>query len=353
MDLSALPVIGEYLAANPYLHAIAIFVFFFAASFLMVFAGEKLLLRLTSKTKTDIDDLLIKRTNKPIAVLLMLFGLRFAVDIFKVSSEIAAAIDRIFFVMIVFGVAYILMVVIDVFIDNWSRKWAEKTESKMDDYIITMLHRLFRILVIAFAFIYILNSWGVEITPILAGLGVAGIAVAFAMQSSLSNIFSGIFMIVDKTVKVGDVIELDKETTGTVVDVGLRSTRIRSWNNEIMTIPNSKVADAKVLNFAQPDPTVRVVIPFSVAYGSKIGKVKSIVLKEIKQINGALKEPEPMVMFTEMGQSSLNFNAYFWVEHFTMKFAAKDEANTRIYNALNKARITIPYPQMDVHIKRR
>ena len=102
-----------------------------------------------------------------------------------------------------------------------------------------------------------------------------------------------------------------------------------------------------------PDPITRVVVPFSVAYGSDIEKVKKIVMKEIVEVKNYVEEPEPAVRFIEMGDSALIFKAYFYVNTFDIRLSSLDEANTRIYNALNKAKIEIPFPQMDVHLKKR
>lgn len=158
-------------------------------------------------------------------------------------------------------------------------------------------------------------------------------------------------MILDKSIKVGDLIYLDADTRGKVLAIGLRSTRILTFDNELIIVPNSKVADSKIQNIAEPDPKARVVIPFSVEYGSDVNKVKKIVLAEIKKVEHFIAEPEPIVRFIEMGQSSLNFKAYFYVDSFEFRWAAIDESNTRIYNLLNKAGIGIPFPQMDVHLK--
>ena len=133
----------------------------------------------------------------------------------------------------------------------------------------------------------------------------------------------------------------------------IRSTKIRTFDNQIITLPNGKLAADKIENYVQPDPTARVVVPFSVAYGSNIEKVKKIVLKEVSKVDGFKKDPEPFVLFLEMADSALNLKAYFWVKSYKKRYGALDEANTRIYNVLNKNKISIPFPQMDVHLKKK
>lgn len=159
-------------------------------------------------------------------------------------------------------------------------------------------------------------------------------------------------MILDKSVRTGDLVYLDSNAKGTVEKIGLRSTKIRTFDNELIIVPNNKLAESQIQNVALPEPKSRVVIPFSVAYGSNVEKVKKIVMTEIKSIKNIVKDPEPMVRFLEMGDSSLNFKAYFYVDSYENRFSSIDEANTKIYNALNKNKISIPFPQLDVNLKK-
>ena len=198
-----------------------------------------------------------------------------------------------------------------------------------------------------------MDFWGIQIGPLLAGLGIAGLAVALALQPTLANIFSGIAMILDKTIRIGDLIYLENNTRGKVVKIGLRSTKLRTADNELIIVPNSDLANSKIQNVALPEPKSRAVIPFGVAYGSDIEKVKKIVLKEIKSVKHFVNEPEPNVVFLKMGDSALSFEAYFHVDSFENRLYAIDEANTKIYNALRKSNIEIPFPQMDVHLKKK
>ena len=145
---------------------------------------------------------------------------------------------------------------------------------------------------------------------------------------------------------------MENNVKGKIEKIGLRSTKIRTFDNEWIIIPNTKLAESQIQNVALPEPKSRVVIPFGVAYGTNIEKVKKIVMKEIKSIKNAVDNPEPSIRFDEMGNSSLNFKAYFHVSSFEHRWESIDEANTKIYNALNKAGIEIPFPQMDVHLKK-
>ena len=339
--------------SNKYLQALIVLVLFYIGAKLIIFISRNILLRVAHKTKTEVDDLIIRKINRPLSLIVLLIGIRISAIILQLSDKIEKIIHEIDVSLIIIIITYIIIVVIDILIDNWGKRWAERKKSKVDNQLINIIHRFSKIILFIIAFLFILDSLGIKIGPLLASLGIAGIAVAFALQNTLSNIFGGISLIIDKTIKVGDIIELDKETKGTVLDIGLRSTKIKTFNNEVIIVPNGQLASSKIQNYVPPDPSVRVVIPFSVTYGSDIQKAKKVVLNEIKKIDGFIDSPEPLVMFLEMGASSLNFKAYFYVDSYTKRFAAQDKANTLIYNALNKNKINIPFPQMDVHLKKK
>ena len=123
------------------------------------------------------------------------------------------------------------------------KKVTSRTKSEVDDSLISLFHSALRIALVIVAFLYILSLWGVEITPLLAGLGIAGLAVALALQPILSNVFSGAAVVLDHTVKVGDLIYLDAGTRGKIEKIGLRSTRVRNFDNELLIIPNTKLSE--------------------------------------------------------------------------------------------------------------
>ncbi|MBW2982197.1 mechanosensitive ion channel family protein [Candidatus Woesearchaeota archaeon] len=333
--------------------AFVIFALFFIVSKVFLYISQKFILKLTRKTKTMVDEYIVERTSKPFSLILILIGLRLAIFPLGLSEKLTRIANLTVSSFIAVIVTYIIILVVAILLDNWGKQWAERTKSAIDNQLLDLLHRFSKIIFSVLAFLFILDMWGVQIGALLASLGIAGIAVAFALQTTLGNIFGGISLIIDKTMKVGDIIEVDADTMGYVKEIGLRSTKIRTFNNQMITVPNGKLASSRIQNFVHKDPSARVVIQFGVAYGSDIDKVKKIVLKEIKQIKVLKKDQEPLVRFIEMADSALLFKAYFWVESYKDRIPATDEVNERIYKALNKNKINIPYPQMDVHIKKR
>jgi MscS family membrane protein len=342
----------ELVIGNPYLKALAILVVFFILSKIVYLIFEKVLLRLAKKTKTEIDDLIVEKIRNPINFILLLIGVRLALVPLEFTTGYISTIEKLIYTIIILLVTLMVARIFSVLIDSWGTKFTKITKSDLDDQLLGLTHKFSKIVVFIVGILVIFDYWGIAIGPFLASLGIAGLAIAFALQNTLANVFGGISLIIDKTIRIGDVIEVDG-TTGTVIDIGMRSTRIKSFDGNSVIIPNGKLVDSKVQNRVQPNRKERAVISFGVEYGVNIKRVKKIVLKEINKIEGVLDDPEPSVKFIEMGDSALIFKAYFWMKSYSETFTAKDKANELIYNALNKAKINIPYPQMDVHLKKR
>src|SRR3989344_8731976 len=279
------------ITTNKYLHSVIILVIFYALSQIVVIVSQKIILRITKRTKTIIDDLIVAKINKPISLILLLMGLRLAIIPHQIRADILDIAEHIISTLVIAVVTYIIIEIFDILIINWGRKFASKTESKVDDEVVLLFQKFSRIVLSFIGLIFILDVWGVKVGPLLASLGIAGLAVAFALQSTLGNIFGGISLIIDKSITVDDFIKLDDGTQGFVTDIGLRSTKVKSIDGDLIILPNGKLADSKIYNYHKPMPTTRVTVEFGVKYGSDIEKVKKIALSEITNLSNALKNP--------------------------------------------------------------
>ncbi|MDA3837217.1 MAG: mechanosensitive ion channel family protein [Nanoarchaeota archaeon] len=340
------------LTTNQYMVALIYLLVFFIIIKLGVFIVEKIILKLTMKSKTDLDDLIIEKSAKPVTVIALLFGIKIALGQLPWKEELVKIFNTSMDTLIGLFILVLFYRIFSISSTRIIKKVARKTKTSQNEALLQLVKSTLQVVLVLVGILYILKVWGIEIGPLLTGIGIGGLAIAFAMQSSLANIFGGVSIILDKSVQVGDLVKLEGGVTGKILNIGLRSTKVKTFDNEMIIVPNSKLADSNIQNIAQPEPKSRVVIPFGVAYGSNIEKVKKIVMKEIPTITGFTNDPEPTVKFLEMGNSSLSFKAFFFVESFEQRFGAIDEANTKIYNALNKAKIEIPFPQMDVHVKK-
>lgn len=336
---------------NKYAYALTVLIAFYLGTRILIYILEAYVKKLFEKTKTDIDDKIFNAVDKSISWILLLIGLKISIGIVLTNTYLKYSQKGIN-TLIIIALTAMVVKIVSILIKGWSKTLSKKSKSAMNTQLVRMTDKFAKIIIYVLALLFILQSWNIQIGPLIASLGIAGLAVAFALQNSLGNIFGGISMVMDKTAKAHDVIELENGIMGEIEDVGLRSTKIRTFDNELIIIPNGKLSESQIKNYVLPDLSARVVVPFGVAYGTDIKKVKQIILKEIKKIKDLMKEKKPMVRFLEMADSSLNFKAYFWVNNYSNKWAALDQANTLIYEALNKNNIEIPFPQRDVHMKK-
>jgi len=324
---------------------------FLVAAIAMVFIKITIAL-IARRTKSEMDDELLHHAQTPIFRLIVLGALLISVQLLELEGGVLDITTNIILSLIYLTFMFYLLKAAGIFYEYGFGKIAEKTKSTIDDEILPIAKRTTSAVIWIFGIILILGVWGVDVGPFLAGLGIAGLAISFAVQDSLSNIFGGISIIMDRVYKVGDRIQLDSGEMGEVIDVGLRSTRVRTFDNEVLIIPNGVLAKAKVKNYVQPDTSLRVVVKFGVEYGTKPEKVKKVLEPELKKIKGISKSPAPVVEFTDMGESSLNCIAKFWVPNYADAYDKKLEATDIIYRELNKAKIGIPFPTRTVYMKK-
>jgi small-conductance mechanosensitive channel len=345
--------LSAYLS-NEYLLALALLVIFYVISQIFVLIVKHFIAGLVEKTKTDVDDKILQETKGPISLILLLLGALVALIPLTIPENIANLLSKSIVTTIIIVVTLTLIKIVNILIDGLGSVWAKRTKSTIDDALLPLAHKTSKVVVGLIGLLIILKKWDIDITGILAGVGVAGLAIGFAIKDSLANIFGGASMILDRAVKVGDVVELeDGATSGTVVDVGLRSTRIKTWDNELLIIPNGQFANSRIKNMKLPNLKARATIQFGVAYGAGHERVKRTVLKALEKVDGVLGNPEPFVRFIDMADSALLFKLYFWVENVGDRVAVREKALCTIYDALNHARINIPFPQMDVHLYRK
>jgi len=308
--------------------------------------------KLAESTKTEIDDIIIKRWNWPINFLIFIASLSLAVKEITFTESISKTIDHIIATAMTLIFAYLVYVLIDITFIRVGKKITLKTETPIDDTLLHIAHTSLKAAFVVIAILYTLSTWGVEISPLLASLGIAGIAVALALQQTLSNVFAGISLIMDRTIRVGDIVKLETGEMGEIYSISLRSVRIKTFDNEMIIIPNSILANAKIQNLLLPDPTIRVNVDFSVEYGVDPEYVKRIVLEELSSMQIIDKTKEIRILFLEMGESSLKFRAMFWVDHINKRWPAHQEAITKIYRRLYKEGIGIPFPQRTVWLRK-
>ena len=186
----------------------------------------------------------------------------------------------------------------------------------------------------------------VDLTPILGGAFAIGIG--FGSQTIISNFISGLILLVERPIKVSDMIEVDG-TLGRVESIGLRSTRVRTFDNIHIVLPNSSFLEKNVINWNLRDDVVRGHVAVGVAYGSDVDRVHEVLMEAAQSVDFVVHDPAPRIRFVEMGDSALIFRVQSWVDEPANRGICIDGLNTAIYKALGRANIQIPFPQRVVH----
>lgn len=312
---------------------------------------------MAKETETYWDDIIITAIGTPMQVIIIMLGFFFGITKFDILPESSRWLldpryELAFFILIS---AWIISTFLYSIIRIYGRAYAERSETDMDDRLIELLELVIRYVIWFAAIMAIFKVFNIDITPFLAGAGIAGIAVALAAQDLISNFFGGAIITVDKPFKVGDRVKVD-DFYGDVVSVGTRSTRIRTLDYQIVTLPNNKITTNVIINYSEPDEKLRIVIPVSVAYGTDPLKVKKILLEiaddTIRNSEFFLSDPAPTVFFEEFGASSLNFILKIWMRKYNLPDESKDALNCKIAQRFEKEGIEIPFPQMDVHMRK-
>ncbi len=309
-------------------------------------------------TESELDDIFLSSVGKPVVITILAGSLYIALTHYSLLPETVAGFTvdlylNAFFIII--G-AWIFASFARSLIATYGARIAEKANADFDVRLLPVAENGVKYLVWFIAFVLVLANFQIDITPLLAGAGIAGIALALAAQEILSNFLGGAIITMDKPFKIGDRVRIDT-FFGDIMYIGARSTRMKTMDNQIVTIPNATITSSIVVNYALPDAHIKVRIPFSVAYGTDIRRVKAI-LHEIgreaaEKTPWVLPDPAPSVFFLEFGESSLNGQLIVWAGNYSNEWDVKDYINTRIDDRFRNEGIEIPFRQVDVRMRER
>jgi len=250
-------------------------------------------------------------------------------------------------------VGLVLLVFISFFVSSYLLKWVRRLFTRKmeetDKLKFTSVFKFIKYIVYIIVIFSVLSLAGVNVTPFLAASAALLIGLGLALQELFQDIIGGIFIIVDKSLLVGDIVEIEGKV-GRVIDIKLRTTRALTRDDKIIIIPNHKFITNSIYNYTQNRKTTRENVNVGVAYGSETSKVKELLLESVSQQKGVLKSPKPFVLFEDFGDSALIFGVYFYVNDSFIDPFIKSDIRFTIDRLFRENNITIPFPQRDVHI---
>jgi len=248
-------------------------------------------------------------------------------------------------ILLVVWVLFLTLVALRL-VDRLIRRYGERLATTLP--LTSLTQNLAKGIILMVGGLIVLNSLGISITPILTALGVGGLAVALGLQDTLTNLFSGIYLTLARHIRVGDYIRLESGQEGYVVDIAWRSTRIRTLPNNLVVVPNTKLAQAIVTNYNLPSQDLAVLVELGVDYKSDLGLVEKVtceVAKEVmREVPGGVKEFEPLVRYHTFGDSSIQLTAVLRARSFVDQPLIQHEFVKRLHRAFAKEGIIIPFP---------
>jgi len=340
---------GKMGLKNPYIQALLILLLSLGLAKVIDLLFSKLLSRLAARTRTAIDDRIIATLRWPIFYSLILGGLSAALG--RLHLPQAAGFYSLGLIKTVAlliwswaGLRISLLLITEL---SGRTRRHELVQKRFKP----LFENLTKITVFSIALILLLSIWRIRVTALLASAGVIGLVIGFAARDILANFFGGLFVLVDSPYKEGDYIVLDSGERGIVMDIGLRSTKIKTKDDIEITIPNAQIANSKIINESGPQEKTRVRVRVGVAYGSDVDRVKEILTQIAEENERVCAEPNPRICFREFGDFSLNFELLCWIEDPVNRGLVLDELNTAIYKRFAQEKIEIPFPQHDLYIK--
>jgi len=320
---------------------------FFA--YLSSFVFKKSLLRFAKRTKTELDDTIVGAFEKPIFWIILLSGVYVAIKSFAPLSPYMGLVDKIFTIVAILIGLYVGIKVVGGFV--W---WYARREERVYKTF-AGVKNLVNVFIYIAAILLVLHTLGYDITALAAGLGIAALAVALAFQSTLSNFFAGIYITAERTLKIGDYIELENGLAGYVEEIGWRSTKIRTLPNNIVVVPNSKLAESIITDYYAPEKEMSVVIPCGVSYGSDLENVERVTVEVargvLRKVEGGVANFEPFIRYNKFGDSNIEFSVILRVREFTDKFLVTHEFMKELKKAYDKEEIEIAFPCRTVYVR--
>ena len=340
--------VGEPAWLDP---AIAGSVFLFSVILSVIF--NKLLfplvLRFTNSTPTDLDTRIVRGIRLPLSLGIVVLGAYLA---FRVPLDLSGgqqhAVNKLAGTLaIMLGVMAVSSMIASAF-DWYLENVAKRTQHILDIRFLSLFRRIVAVLVYGLGTLLILDLIGVAISPLIAALGLGGLAVALAIQPTLSNLFAGTYVMTEGVISAGDYIELENGVSGYVVDVGWRSVRIRTWHNNLVVVPNSRFVETILTNYQKPVPAMNVYLTCGVSYDSDLNQVELVCLEvmdeELETNPAAVKNYGRYFGFQSFGESNVDFWLFLQAQDRLAAFELRTSLMKRLHRRFKEEGIVINYP---------
>jgi small-conductance mechanosensitive channel len=340
----------DFLQPYPYLQALLIIFVFLVLAFLVDRVISGVVSRVVSRTQTQLDDRLVAIMHRPIFTTVALMGLILAtyqldINYLVLLGTIGIIKTLLVLIWLTFGLRLSGMMLS-------AMKRREDRFQFVQQTTEPLLKNALAVLLFVAAAYTILMAWDVNVTGLVASAGILGLALSFAAQDTLANLFAGVAILADRPYQIGDYVIIDSGERGQVTQIGLRSTRLLTRDDVEVSIPNSVMGNAKIVNEAGgPPQRYRIRASVGVAYGSDIDEVMKVLVGVASEHPKVHENPEPRARFRTFGESSLDFDLLCWIQRPADRGLVVHELNCAIYKKFDAEGIAIPFPKRDLYIK--
>lgn len=297
---------------------------------------------LAQKTPWQWDVVVVEGLRKGVPFWSFLLGVYVALGFWQLPVHLSETLSKILFVLIALSATVLLAEIAGKLIVLYGGKVQQAMP------VTSLTQNITKIIIVSLGVLMILNGLGISITPILTALGVGGLAVALALQDTLSNLFAGFYVTVSRQIRVGDYVKLESGEEGYVTDIGWRATKVKMLPNNVVLVPNAKLAQSVLTNYYLPDKELAVLVKVGVDYSSDLEHVERVtceVGKDVmKTVPGGVPDFEPFIRYHTFGDFSINFTVILRGKEFVDQYLLKHEFIKRLHKRYQEEGITIPFP---------
>lgn len=306
--------------------------------------------RITAKTKSGLDDLLVDKLEEPVVYGMVIIGFYWGFLRLNFGETVDNFFKHLFTIIFILNITWLIVRVIDAIIEEYVMPIVAKSESDLDDQLMPVIRKMVKVILWSIGVIIGLNNAGFDVAALIAGLGIGGLALALAAQDTVKNIFGGLMVFIDKPFKITDRIKIDS-WDGVVEEIGIRSTRIRTLEGRLVTMPNARFSENAVENVTL-EPTRKVVTNLGLTYETSPEKMQEALelLKQIALANENVTD-DVLVSFNSWGDFSMGILFIYYIKAGSDILVTQSEINMAVLKQFNEAGLDFAYPTQTIYRK--
>lgn len=313
--------------------------------------AEKILPKLTAKTETQLDDVLVEVLKAPMLFALTLVGFWIGIKRLSMPVNAMAMIADIYKFLLVISATWFISRAVSTFINVILKEKVNDESSRVDEHALSLIKKVSSFVIWSIGVITALNNAGVDVGALIAGLGIGGVAIALAAQDTAKNIFAGMMILFDRPFKIGELITIDG-TTGYVEDMGIRSTKLRTYSGQLVVIPNYKTADSNLTNITR-EPSRRIELNVGLTYSTTPEQMRQAmdILRNLPSSVAGI-EDKVKVYFTSFGDFSLNITCWYYIKKDSDLFETQSAVNLHVLDEFNAHGLDFAFPTQTLYVNK-